>query len=209
MKDIDVNSPEFKEKITKMNSDFLTKLFEKDKKIKEMSTSSEYILWLKEFTDKTPEFSDEDYVYFPEQISESDNNYVDDLGLFFEVIERYAEKNYITKMPCDFGGFYPVRLDNNGFYIGCLVGQGVVHFCKRVEVTNKEHFIDYNDIMNNKTQPYVEEINRSLDDLKNKINDLYRSGVPLETIRKTANQLVEELEKELNEKAKLFNLRLK
>ena len=209
MKDIDVNSKEFKEKVAKMNSDFLTKLFAKDKKIKEMSASKEYILWLKKFTETTPEFTDEDYVYFPEKINESDNNYVDDLGLFFEVIERYAEKNYISKITCDFGGYYRVKLNNDAYHIGCLIGQGVVHFCRRVELNDSEYFIDYNDITNNITQPYVEDLNRSLDDLKNKINDLYRSGVPLETIRKTANQLVEELEKELNEKAKSFNLRLK
>ena len=44
MKDIDVNSEEFKEKVAKMNSDFLTKLFEKENRIKKMSSSDEYFM---------------------------------------------------------------------------------------------------------------------------------------------------------------------
>lgn len=209
MKDIDVNSQEFKEKVAKMNSDFLTKLFEKENRIKKMSSSDEYILWLNKFTETNPEFSDEDFIYFPEKIGEYDNNYVDDLGLFFEVIDRYAEKNYIPAIPCDFGKFYPIRYGDFGYHIGCLRGQGVVCFCHKVPVINKDNFIDYNDIMNNKVQPYVEEINSSLEDLKYRVRELYNRGIPVEVIKSEIDGLIAELERDFKEKINSLGLKLK
>lgn len=209
MKDIDVNSQEFKDKVARMNSDFLTKLFEKEDRLKKMSSNPEYILWLNKFTESHPEFSDEDFVYFPEKISEYDNNYVCDLGLFFEVVDRYAEKNYICALPCDFGKYYPVRYGDYGYHIGCLVGQGVVCFCHKVEVVDKNSFIDFDDIMQNKKQPYVDEINSKLLDLKYRIRELYNSGIPVETIKATTDELINELEKDFKEKINSLGLKLK
>lgn len=209
MKDIDINSKDFKDKISKMNTDFITKLFEKEQKIKEITSDTKYILWLIDFTKNNLEFTDDDYTYFPEKISENDNKHVDELGLFFEVIDRFAEKNYLSKIKCDFGGYYPVRLGKDGFHIGCLVGQGVLYFCRRVEVENEEEFIEYNDIINNRILPHTEELKNSLDELKIKVTKLYRSGMPLEIIKKSVNELMVELEKNLNNKEKPYSLKLK
>lgn len=209
MEDLDVNSQEFKDKVAKMNTDFLTKLFEKENRLKKMASNPDYIIWLNKFTESYPEFSDEDFIYFPEKISEYDNNYVCDLGLFFEVIDRYAEKNYICSLPCNFGKYYPVRYGENGYHIGCLVGQGVVCFCHKVDVLDKNNFIDYEDIIQNKKQPYVDEIDAKLLDLKFRIRELYNSGIPVDTIKATTDSLIIELEKEFKEKIDSFGLKLK
>lgn len=192
----DVNTPEFKEKVAKYNSDSLSKLFERGNSIKKISSNTDYIMWLNYFTITHPSFSDNDWLYFPEKINEVDNNHVGELNLLYAAIERYASKNYIYPIPCDFGGYYKIRLGGNGYEVGCVSGQGTVFFVNRVQIDNQNDFIDFNDIINNKEQPYVKEIDSQLEDLKARIKVLHENNIPFAAIEETIKQTLSELEKQ-------------
>lgn len=158
---------------------------------KEMLSNTKYIEWLEKFTSKHPSFSDDDWLYFPEKITKQDNDNINDLNLFYDVIDNYAEKNYIYPTKCDFGNYYNIKIGNIGYEIGILVGQGTIFFCNRKQLVNNIEYIDFNDIINNKKNDNVDIITNDLNDLSNMIIDLYKKGIPLDAI-------IESLDKTIN-----------
>ena len=169
---------------------------EKDAKLKSLFSSYDYMNWLNRFTANTKGFSDEEYLYFPEKISKDDLDKVNNLGLFFEGIEKYADKNYIYPTMYEYQSFYGVKDNVNEVYykIGVIEGQGGSFFCERIEYTSEQPFIDFNDIMNDKVRDNVKEIETDLDNMSNLVLSLYNKGVPLEAIKETLDKTISEIE---------------
>lgn len=172
-------------------------LLEKRKKLdetrKQMFSNCKYIEWLNQFTQDRKVFSDNDWLNSPKELHEYDEENVNKLQLFYEGIDDYARKNYIYPEQCSFGNFYRVKLDDNGYEIGILSGQGTNFFCRRVSLIDDYYFIDINDIICNKEQGNVKLINNNLNNLSNTIVDTYTSGVPLEAIREVINKVIEQI----------------
>ena len=174
-----------KEKADKFIMDYIEGLRVSEAKRKEMFSNTNYLKWLESFTIEHPGFSDDDWLYFPEKISQEDNEKVKNLHLFYEGIELYAKKNYIYPTECDFGGYYNIKLDSIGYEIGMLVGQGTVFFCKRTPLNKDLEYIDFNDIMTDKKKDGVDVITRQLKDLSNKVLELHKKGIPLDALIET------------------------
>ena len=85
------------------------------------------------------------------------------------------------------------RLNEKGFKIGTLIGQGTVFFCKKIAVKNEQEFIDFNDIINGKKREKVDQIRTSLDSLSNMVLTAYESGVPIEAITYTLENTIKEI----------------
>ena len=124
-------------------------------------------------------------VIFSKKILKEDNEKVSKLHLLYEGIELYAKKNYIYPTKCDFGDYYNIKLDNIGYEIGMLVGQGTLFLCNRTLVNKDLEYIDFNDIITNKKKDGVDMITQQLNNLSNKILELYKKGVPLTAIKET------------------------
>lgn len=174
-----------KEKADKFIMDYIEGLKISEAKRKEMFSNTNYVKWLESFTIEHPGFSDDDWLYFPEKISQEDNEKVKNLHLFYEGIELYAKKNYLYPTECDFGGYYNIKLDNIGFEIGMLVGQGTLFFCKRTPLNKDLEYIDFNDIMADKKKDAVDVITQQLKDLSNSVLELHKKGIPLTAIIET------------------------
>lgn len=168
---------------------FLDDWFEKmrisDEKRKEMFSNTNYIKWLEGFTTKYESFADDSWLYTPTELSQEENEKVVNLHLLYEGIELYAKKNYIYPTECDFGGYYNIKLDNIGYEIGMLVGQGTVFFCKRTGIDKDLEYIDFNDIMTDKKKDGVDVITQQLKDLSNKVLELHKKGIPLTALIET------------------------
>lgn len=174
-----------KEKADKFINDFFERLKISEAKRKEMFSNTNYVKWLESFTIEHPVFSDDDWLYFPEKISQEDNEKVKNLHLFYEGIELYAKKNYIYPTKCDFGGYYNIKLDNISYEIGMLVGQGTLFFCNRKPIDKDLEYIDFNDIMADKKKDGVDVITQQLKDLSDKILELHKKGIPLDALIET------------------------
>ena len=174
-----------KEKVDKFMMDYIERLKVDETKRKEMFSNINYIKWLENFTIKYPDFSDDDWLYFSEKISQEDNEKVKKLHLFYEGIELYAKKNYIYPIECDFGGYYNIKLDNIGYEIGMLVGQGTLFFWKRTSLNKDLEYIDFNDILIDKKKDGVDVITRQLNNLSNKVLELHKKGIPLTALIET------------------------
>ena len=94
---------------------------------------------------------------------------------------------------CDFGNYYKIKLENIGFEIGMLVGQGTVFFCKRVQVIDPKDFIDFYDIINNKKNKNATTIKNKLNKLFDLVVSLHKSDVPLEAIEITLDNALNEI----------------
>ena len=174
-----------KEKADKFINDFFERLKISEAKRKEMFSNTNYVKWLESFTIEHPVFSDDDWLYFPEKISQEDNEKVKNLHLFYEGIELYAKNNYIYPTKCDFGGYYNIKLDNISYEIGMLVGQGTLFFCNRKPIDKDLEYIDFNDIMADKKKDGVDVITEQLKDLSDKILELHKKGIPLDALIET------------------------
>lgn len=144
----ELKSPAGKVKMDELVDKFIAKEKQKNKEIKNMLSSTDYINWLHDFSKDKNGFSDDDWLYFPEKLSESDREKVGKLYLLYEGIDRYAEENHISPEPCKFGNYYGVKLNDFSFEIGVLIGQGTVSFFNKVPLEDDREFIDFNDIMN-------------------------------------------------------------
>lgn len=189
----EINTPEGKEKIKKWAEEYFAKENAKNIKMEEMLSNTDYINWLNKFTIEHSSFTDDDWLYFPEKISKEDLEKVNNLHLVYRGIEKYANENYIYPTNCDFGNFYKIKLENTGFEIGILFGQGTLFFCNRVQIENKKDFIDFDDILNNKTNDNLTTIKNKLNELSNFISSLYKSDVPLEAIVNTLDNTLNEI----------------
>lgn len=189
----DMQTPEGKAKMNEWIKDYVVKEKVKNEKIKSMMSNTTYIEWLKQFTRNKDGFSDDEWLYFPEKISETDRKNVEKLCLLYKGIANYSQQNYIYPIPCEFGNFYRVKLGNFGFEIGILVGQGTVFFFNKVLLEDDKYFIDFNDILLGKKQDNVDQINATLDSLANMIITAYESKVPIEAIVSTLENTIKNL----------------
>lgn len=176
-----LNTPEGQEKVRKIAEEFKAQQPAKNSKMQEMFSNTDYLKWLESFTIENPSFCDDNWLYFPEQISEEDYEKVKNLNLLFEGIELYAQKNYIYPEECSFGWYYNIKFNNVGYEIGTLVGQGTLFYCKRTPIDEKIEYIDFNDIINGKKRDNADAIAQQLQDLSNKVIELYKNGIPLAT----------------------------
>lgn len=128
-------------------------------KAKLIVSNNEYILWLESFTASHPRFTDDAWLYSPEEISKEDYAKVTDICSFFDGIIHYANKNYLrTYDECD-GQYVYIKFNNIGYNIGIRHGQGSYVYCKRVKISAEHFFIDFNDVMNDKEQDHVDFVN--------------------------------------------------
>lgn len=182
-----LHTPEGKKRLEKVAKKLMEEEKNRKRRIKEIITGGEYILWLEKFTIKHTRFSDNDWLYFPEEISEEDIKSLEELNLFYRGIDEYASKNFIFPSSCDFGNYYCIKFGNIGYEIGIMVGQGTLFFCNKVSIENKE-FIDFTDIQNDKEQHKTKLINNRLEELSLLINNL-AEDIPLATIEETVRNV--------------------
>lgn len=196
MKRLLITDEDIKEYANRNKEKWIREKREKDAKLKSLFSSYDYMNWLNSFTANTKGFSDEDYLYFPEKISKEDLDKVNTLGLFFEGIREYADKNYIYPTIYEYQSFYGIKDNANDAYykIGVIEGQGGSFFCERIEYTSEQPFIDFNDIMDDKVRDNVKKIEANLDNMSNLVLSLYNKGVPLEAIKDTFDKTISEIE---------------
>ena len=200
------DTPETKALREKYIEKFIAKQEEDERISKELVSNTNYIEWLIKFTQDKKGFYDDEWLYFPEELKETDRKNVDKLHLFFQGIDNYAKANHIYPQPGDCSGLYKIRFNETGFAIGILVGQGTVFFCNKVDVEDEKEFIDFNDIMNNKKQTSVNKINEILNNLSDVIESAYENGVPIQAIVNTCNNTIEEISSRKEDKFKSLRL---
>ena len=181
--------------------DFITKFVEKAKKkdkiIKEVLTE-DYIKWLLKYTYDREWIEDKTCDYEKEHLDINKKN-LSRLCILFEIVEDYAQKNYISPLSVSpFSDSYRIKYNGVGFKIGVMTGQGTYFYCNRIEIENANEYIDFIDIINNVKQENVDFITKSLKELEDEIKKTYKKGIPIREIEKTTNETIKKLKKKKN-----------
>lgn len=131
---------------------------QQDAEQKAIVATYDYIRWLEEFTLLHETFTDETWLYKPEEISKADNDNVKRLSLFFEAMSRYCRKYYIDTQ-------FNERFETERIYIkyndvvyqfGLVVGQGAYVYVVRSGEECGET-IAFEDIVNDSKPENFEE----------------------------------------------------
>ena len=200
-------NPNFDEKkyFEELNKKFKEEKERENKTIMEMKTTDNYINWLEKFTLKYPIF--DDYIIntadFPD-LEPKDIENINNLGIFFGMIDAYAKENYIY--PLDENENYYVKYfikHNNVYY---LIGYDNIYCTAyRVErVPNEKineinNYLEYRDIQTNKQREDTNTIKIKLATLVNIIYE-YSREIPIEALQETIDNTIFDIKNNLESK---------
>lgn len=155
-----------------------------------LRTTTEYVNWLQNFTEDRTGFNDTDQC--DDSLELYDKAMIKNLDKFFGIIDKWAQKNYISS-----GGdadqycyIYDLRYNGIIYEIGLMVGQGSFLWAKRVENANTE-IIDFEEIMNDTLRSSAFEIESQLLQFENTINSLRDNGISTEFIEQRFKKTLE------------------
>lgn len=134
----------------KIVSSVVAEIMEKQKERETIGSSDTYVNWLKGFMADKESFSDDDWVYNPEEISPDDLKNVGKLYFLLDVIDNYATENNISELSIPSGLYYNVKYNDFMFKVGICVGQGGYCFCEKTTGDENTEFIDFNDVIKSK-----------------------------------------------------------
>lgn len=174
-----------------MSMSVIERIIENENTKKDMILNDSYIKWLEKFTEEYQNFEDNSFLYCPEEVSKEDYTKVETLGLFFDLVDDYAKKNYIYAQESDFGAYYTLKYNDIIFEISVVSGQGVVFGCDRIEDVEKTlvNVIDYNDLKENKESDKAKFVKEVITDLSAKLAEVITLGVPIEAIEDCVKDL--------------------
>ena len=126
----------------------LERQIERNTAINDISTKSDYIEWLYNFTVKHNNFFDDEWEYSEVKLNDNDLENVYHLGYFFELLYNYARKHKIDSTPEIFGECLFIKYKDVFFKVGYMSGQGTSFYCDRLDrIEEKADVINYMDII--------------------------------------------------------------
>lgn len=182
--------------------DWFDRLIKFDETKKQIMTNDEYIKWVISFAEIHGFFSDEDWFDAEDELSDDDAKKLKNLGAFFDLINEYAERNYIFPISTRFNTTYNVKYQNHGLRVGIMFGQGCSCYCEKAEIDDEKEFVDFTDILTNKRQPQVDYIENELAKISESITLAYHNGLPLTALERTIRNTFSELKKSEQESPK-------
>lgn len=176
--------------------DYVTRQRIKEEKMKVMFSDETYILWLNKFSEKHSKFTDDEWYYYSQELTENDKNNVANLFLLFEVIDKYASSNYIYPTSDNWGWFYSITYGDMYYNVGVSNLQGTVFYCERINAI--DNAINFDDILSNKVLPRTLLIEEKIKLLSQDINKLLDEGVPIEAVLEIVNDIQESRKNQKN-----------
>lgn len=162
----------------------------KSDRTKEIISTDDYISWLLKFTEKYNEFYIDDWLYKEDEISQKNNDLVNDIQYLFNAISNYCIKNNVGFNLQNSSGAeeYYFKYNGVGFSIGALSLYGGTNYVKRSEIT--ERHVDFEDIKNNVVIGSNEnKANELISYFKECVYKLKESDVSCDELKKLINEI--------------------
>ena len=96
----------------------------------------DYLQWLEQFTLKYPNFTDIEWEYFNEKVSETDYKNIVNLRLLYEIIAIYSQENYSARSQV-YINYFIVRNNNFTFQIGNIQDDSSIIYIIKDNVSNQ------------------------------------------------------------------------
>lgn len=175
-------------KSNELMNQFIQKMQKVNADKKEIVSDYTYISWLEKFTLQHESFSDDSWLYKPEEISKDDNANVNRLQLFFEALSDYCHKYYIDIAYNKDFEVERINIKHNGvgYQLGLVVGQGAYMYVERKEVEDRA--IDFCDIVNDTIPEDFEAKKALLKSFEEIVAEMKKIGVPDSVILEMVNK---------------------
>lgn len=184
-------NPEEMKKIDEWTRQYFKQLEIEKLHEREIISNDDYIDWLIKFTEEYPCFSDDSWLYCPEEISDENRKKVSILSNFFKVIDDYANMNYLPNNETDFGYTYCINHNGVNLEVGMAIGQGTIFYVSRKE-DDLENVIEFRNIQKGEKTERAQKIDGIFTKLESVLGELSEEKVSSETILiKTKNILKE------------------
>ena len=167
---------------------FFEKMGKRELEKKELLSSHDYILWLEKFTSQYESFSDESWLYRPEEISESDSKNVEKLELFLEILSEYCHKYYIDTTSHEMYVAECINIKHNGigYQVALVVGQGG-YVCVKRKVP-EDGAIEFDDVLNDTMPEGFEDKKALLTKFEQIVTELKTKKVPTSILMGIVNK---------------------
>lgn len=146
---------------SKTTDQLLEEMKKREAEKKELFSNYDYILWLEKFTLLYERFTDDSWLYKPEELSEVDIKNVGKIALFFEALSDYCHKYYINVASNEMFESECINIKHNGigYQIGLVTGQGSCVYVERK--VPEDGTIEFSDVLND-TMPEDFEAKKAL-----------------------------------------------
>ena len=174
---------------------------------RELTSNTNYIEWIIQFLQDRNFFVDKDFLLNSYKGKGFNRDNVLLIGKFYDEVEQYAWEHNIYPQSTGDMSWYGIVY--NSFHItisrsldNCYLKSGLMHACWKVredelEQNDDTFFIDFNDILENKTPDSLEKNQKVLQDISNYLLSQSASGeIPfrqlLGAIYRTTEQMIDE-----------------
>lgn len=170
-----MNNANNQEKFKEWATQYAKHIDESNLRISEIIANEEYINWLLNFTSEYEIFSDDSWLYCPEEISQYDYEKVSHLCNFFEAVESYANMNYLAANETQFGHTYSIAYKDVFLEVGVAVGQGTTFYISRKNEATSA--IAFSDIQAGKKTTRAKQIDTLFTRLEGVVDELSQAQV--------------------------------
>ena len=171
-----------------LGQQILAKIKQRAADKKELVSNDNYILWLENFTSVYKSFSDDSWLYKPEELSEVDAKNVERLSLFFEALSEYCAKYYINTSCNEEFEAERINIRHNGvgYQIGCVVGQGAYVYVERK--APRYDAIEFADVVNDVAPQDFESKKDLLSKFEQIVTEMKARNIPKSVILEIAEK---------------------
>lgn len=157
-------------------------------KKKELVSDYNYILWLEKFTLLYERFTDDMWLYRPEELSKEDSKNVENISLFFGALSEYCLKYHINFVRGERYKTESIDIRHNavGYQIGLIVGQGAYVYVERKEPA--ENAIEFERIMKDIAPDDFEKKKALLQSFEQIVTEMKKIDVPTSAILEILNK---------------------
>lgn len=138
----------------------------KDSEIKTLLLDDTYMLWIESFTKNHPKFTSQPQINSANELTPEDYSNVCKLDSLYSATMQYAESNY-AKRPAK----CIISFNNIGYMIEPYFDETINYSLTRLDYYSDA--IEFNDICQNISTPFGNEMSKTLKDIENSITHLH------------------------------------
>ncbi len=121
-------------------------------KMKKIISNEEYIKWIENFNTIYPNFFNSELLKIPKDMSKQDQEKIKMMNIFYCAVEQYADENNIEPIQIENKSFYLIEYNDKGYEVGIKTGLQTFFYSKKIEIKDKNFFINFDNIKNNRKQ---------------------------------------------------------
>lgn len=176
--------------------DTMDEIISELKEMELLKANDDYMRWLIEFKKIHPDYFN-GYEVLNYQLCNIDKENIKKISLFYNVIFKYAIKNYIYPDIYENGELFKIKYKDKGYYIGVVNDNCFYMEC--INIDKDKQYIDFNDIIDDKKLERARDIDNKIAKINYLIDTIHGAGVSVENIRRILDNYLNSIDNTTND----------